>query len=229
MTTLFISGIDTDVGKTVACGALANTLLDKGLKVFTQKWVETGVVESNKMVSADLAEHQRIANMQFNTAEYSLHAPYLFKFPASPHLSASLENCEIDSRLLAKQTRKLELQCQHLLIEGAGGLCVPLNDKTLAIDLVEQLKLPIVLVTSSKLGSINHTILSLDYCRQRDLDIRGIIYNHFPNNSKEISRDSRTVLQRRIKAKDPGVDWIDMEVDATKLLLTDDVIAKLLR
>ena len=229
MTTLFISGIDTDVGKTVACGALANTLLGKGSKVFTQKWVETGVVESNKMVSADLSEHQRIANMQFNTADYSLHAPYLFKFPASPHLSASLESCEIDSDLLAKQTRKLESQCQHLLIEGAGGLCVPLNDKILIIDLVEQLKLPIVLVTSGKLGSINHTILSLDYCRQRDLDIRGIIYNHFPDNSKEISSDSRTVLQRRIKAKNPSVDWIEMEVDATKLVLTNEITARLLR
>lgn len=229
MTTLFISGIDTDVGKTVACGALAKTLLDEGLHVFTQKWVETGVAESENRISADLAEHQRIANKKFNTAEYSLHVPYLFKFPASPHLSADMENARVDCDYLVKQTRELESKCQHLLIEGAGGLCVPLNEETLTVDLVKELEIPIVLVTSGKLGSINHTLLSLDYCQQHDLDVRALIYNHFPSNSPEIVNDSKQVLQRYLNQNFPKGDFIELEVEASDLVLDDEVLTRLLR
>ncbi|MFT6046357.1 MAG: dethiobiotin synthetase [Arenicella sp.] len=181
------------------------------------------------MISADLAEHQRIANAQFNTAEYSLHAPYLFKYPASPHLSASMEDIEIDCDHLEQQTRKLESQCEHLLIEGAGGLCVPLNDSTLMTDLVAKLGLPIVLVTSSKLGSINHTILSLDYCVQRDLDVRAIIYNEFLNKSQAIFKDSRKVLKRHAKKLVPNAEWFDLKIDASNFLMSDELTSKLLR
>ena len=229
MTTLFISGIDTEVGKSVACGALAKTLLAKKLRVFTQKWVETGIMNSDAMVSADLAVHQDIAGVEFNTAEYAQHVPYLFRLPASPHLAAKIEKQKIDCAYLEAQTRKLESQCDHLLIEGAGGLCVPLNEQTLSIDLVAKLSLPIVLVTSGKLGSINHTILSLDYCRQRDLDIRAIIYNFFPGESTEICKDSRKLLQNLVKKMYPETLWLDMQVDATSLNLDDRMTSKLIR
>jgi len=229
MTTLFISGIDTDIGKTIACGCLANTLLLKGYKVFTQKWVETGVAELDEKTSQDLAEHQKIAKTKFNTASYDLHAPYLFKLPASPHLAAKLEGQEIDCSYLIEQTQKLESQCEHLLIEGAGGLCVPLNQEMLTIDLVKKLELPIVLVTSGKLGSINHTILSLEYCQQRNLEVRAVIYNQFPLDSQKIVMDSRNILLDQAKRKFPNIAWIDMMVDATSLKLNDEVMSVLLK
>jgi len=120
MTTLFISGIDTDVGK------------------------------SKKD-----------------------HSPYTFLLPASPHLSGAIKS--------------LESQCDHLLVEGAGGLCVPFNKQDMLVDLVVAQNLPVVLVTSAKLGSINHTILSLELCRQRNIDVRALVYNHFPKHQADVA------------------------------------------
>ena len=229
MTTLFISGIDTDIGKTIACGCLANTLLSKGHNVFTQKWVETGVPESDVRISQDLAAHQRISNARFNTENYELHAPYLFKVAASPHLAAKLEDQEIDCSYLVEQTRKLESQCEHLLIEGAGGLCVPLTHDKLTVDLIEELELPIILVTSGKLVSINHSILSLEYCQQRNLEVRAIIYNEFPNINPKILEDSRDILTKHAKTRYPNIAWIDMSVNATILALNHEVESALLK
>jgi dethiobiotin synthetase len=229
MTTLFITGIDTNIGKTIACGALANTLLKKQFRTFTQKWVETGVSNIGAKISADLAEHQCIANSNFNTAKNSEHAPYLFQLPASPHLAAKMEKTEIDCAYLIRQTQKLEEKCQHLLIEGAGGLCVPLNSSTLTIDLAATLNLPIVLVTSGKLGSINHTILSLDYCTQRNLDLRAVVYNAYPNSSDVITKDTRMLLKHRVAHLHPKTIWLDMEIGATDLALDDIQTARLLR
>ena len=132
-------------------------------------------------------------------------------------------------RLLSTTNAKLEEKCQHLLIEGAGVLCVPLNSSTLTIDLAATLNLPIVLVTSGKLGSINHTILSLDYCTQRNLDLRAVIYNAYPNSSDVITKDTRMLLNHRVAHQHPKTIWLDMEIGATDLALDDIQTARLLR
>lgn len=225
MTTLFLTGIDTDIGKSIACGALANTLLDSGHKIFTQKWVETGT----KSGSQDLVTHQAIAQNNFNTKGNDLHSPYCFKYPASPHLSAKLENSEIDSAFLIKQTQELETQCDHLIIEGAGGLYVPLNQDTLMIDLVAKLNLSILLVTSARLGSINHTLLSLEVCRHRNINVRAVIYNHFPSQDAIIFSETRNYLQQYIKSNNIDALWIELAVDSAQLHLTDKQINDLLR
>jgi len=175
MTTLFITGIDTNIGKSIACGALAKCLLEQNYNVFTQKWIETGC----DTISEDLQVHQAVAKKKFNNSNIEKHSPYRFSFPASPHLSAQLEGKKIDDRYLISQTKKLSNECDHLLIEGAGGLCVPISNEVLLIDLIEELKTPIVLVTSGRLGSINHTILSLELCWQRN-----IICKNFYNVTK---------------------------------------------
>lgn len=227
MTTLFISGIDTDVGKSVACGLLAKALIDAGHKVFTQKWVETGVETASLMKSADLATHEKIVGHKFNTQEPSLHAPYLFKVPASPHLAACLEGVEIAPAHLKLQTQSLQESCEHLLIEGAGGLCVPLNDESLVIDLVGAMCLPVILVTSGKLGSLNHTILSLNYCQQRNIEVRAVIYNFHPESDRRISQDSRLVLRSHAQDIYPNTLWIDMRVGMEKFTLEPEDLAKI--
>ncbi len=224
MTTIFITGIDTDVGKSVACGALANSLLQSGHHVFTQKWVETGC----DMVSQDLETHAEIAQTQFNTSAQDLHSPYRFEYPASPHLSAELANSEIDTDYLVAQTKELETQCQHLLIEGAGGLCVPLNKSTLLIDLIKQLSLSIILVTSSKLGSINHTILSLKTCQQYNIDVKALIYNHFPRKDDIIFNDSRETLQAYLRTNNQSTLWLELEQNSKQIALSNRQIEQLL-
>jgi len=225
MTTLFISGIDTDVGKSVACAALANTLLTKHYHLFTQKWVETGVRNG---VSADITTHQQLAAKPFNTAQSDQHTPYLFTFPASPHLAAELEQSVIDPEFLKKQTRALESQCDHVLIEGAGGLYVPLNRQVFIIDMVATMNLPVVLVTCGKLGSINHTLLSVEACKQRNIEIRAIIYNHYPVEPSVIVEDTRQLLKQQLEAQLPETLWLELCVNVNDLALSEQQICQLL-
>ncbi|MDB4512282.1 dethiobiotin synthase [Arenicella sp.] len=223
MTTLFLSGIDTDIGKSVACGALASSLLDSGFQLSTQKWVETGTLSG----SQDLLTHQKIAKKKFNTSASELHLPYRFDYPASPHLSARLENHQINPDYLVEQTRQLEADSEHVIIEGSGGLCVPLNHTTMMIDLVAQLNLPILLVTSARLGSINHTILSLEACQQRDIEVRAVIYNHFPRQEEIIFCETRDYLKNYLDKKQ--TIWLELSTHADQIDLSDSQIKHLLR
>lgn len=224
MTTLFITGIDTDIGKSIACGALTSTLLTQGHHVFTQKWIETGCDN----VSEDLLTHQKIAKKVFNTSQKDLHSPYRFSYPASPHLAAELEKISIDCDYLVKQTKQLEAECDHLIIEGAGGLCVPLNQSMLTVDLITQEKIPVVLVTSGRLGSINHTVLSLELCRQREIEVRALVYNHFPVQEDPIFSDTRKYLKNYLIMHNMEALWLEMPANAEHLDLSTEQINQLL-
>lgn len=225
MTTLFITGIDTDIGKSIACGALAKKLIEAGHHLFTQKLVETGCINAQ---SADLATHKNIVGKTFNTGEFDQHCPYTFSFAASPHLAAEREGKTIDSSYLAKQIQALENQCDHLLVEGAGGLNVPLNRQSNIIDFIADNNLPIVLVTSAKLGSINHTLLSLQACLQRDIEVRAIIYNHHGQDEVAIVADTREVLQAYIKTLEVEPIWLELEKNNFDISITEDNTGALL-
>ncbi|MBX2849750.1 MAG: dethiobiotin synthase [Acidiferrobacterales bacterium] len=224
MTTLFITGIDTEIGKSVACGALANTLLQKGYNLFTQKWVETGCENE----SLDLKTHQDLANKNFNLGAKEAHAPYLFEYPASPHLSAELAGSKIEINYLIEQTRRLESGCDHLIIEGAGGLCVPLTNNTLTIDLIARLSIPVVLVTSARLGSINHTILSLKICQEKSIEIRALIYNHFPKQDQRIVANTRDTLQKYLFDNNCCDLWLELPENGKAISLSETQITQLL-
>ena len=206
MTTLFITGIDTDIGKTVACGILAKTMIEKGLSVYTQKLVETGCSQG---VSHDLRVHAEIVGKEFNTANPDLHCPYRFISPASPHLAAARDGQFVDPHFLAKQMSDLAMQADHLLVEGAGGLCVPLNNEMMIVDFVVDQQLPVVLVTSTRLGSINHTLLSLALCLSKGIDVRAIIYNHYPIIEDWLVKDTKSVLQDKLTHSYPDALWLD--------------------
>jgi len=225
MTMLFITGIDTDIGKSVACGALAKALIKADHHIFTQKLIETGCINSQ---SKDLATHQNIVGKAFNTAKPEQHCPYTFTYPASPHLAAQREGRTIDCEYLTQQILALQSQCEHLLVEGAGGLCVPLNQETQIIDFIAKNKLPTVLVTSAKLGSINHTLLSLAACQQRHIDVRAIIYNHYGQNEEAITKDTREILKTYLNKLENKPSWLELEIDSHDIVITQEQIKKLL-
>ena len=224
MTILFISGIDTNIGKSVACGALANSLIQQGLTTCTQKWIETGCENE----SQDLLTHQSMVESQINQHDISLHAPYCFKFPASPHLAASLEKQKIEASYLLQQTQQLSEKCDHLLIEGAGGLCVPIDANILLIDLLAQMQLPVLLVTSGRLGSINQTLLSLALCEQRKVEVRAIIYNQYPTEDATIVADTREWLQNYLRQKNLSILWLELEQQATSIAINQEQLQLLL-
>jgi len=205
--TIFVSGIDTDTGKTIATGLIALYFKKLGYKVITQKIVQTGC---NK-ISEDIIKHREIMDEKLNDFDLqSITCPYIFNFPASPHLSSKLENKEINPNKILKATKELEKHFDYVIIEGIGGLCVPLNKNIILIDYIVANKYPLILVTSGKLGSINHTLLSLEAIKKRKIKLKAIIYNNYFSSDEIINSDSKSFLKKLIKKDFPDSQFIEI-------------------
>jgi dethiobiotin synthetase len=194
--TIFIAGIDTGVGKTVACGMLARYLLEQGESVITQKLVQTGARGAR---SPDIALHRRLMGVRPTPEDRAgLTCPYVFRYPASPHLAAALEGRRIGESRITTATRRLASVYDRVLIEGVGGVDVPLRNGFTCLDYLASMKYPVVVVSSSRLGSINHTLLTLRALNSRRLRVTGIVYNRRWNENKVIAGDTRNVLLRAL-------------------------------
>lgn len=167
MKRLFVTGIGTDVGKTVVAA-----ILTEALEADYWKPVQSGSLE---YTDTDTVKHL-ITNSQtkFHPEAYRL------QLPASPHRAAASENIWIDPANI-----KLPLTSRPLVIEGAGGLMVPLNDRFLIIDLLTQLECEVVLVSKNYLGSINHTLMSIECLQRRGIPIAGLVFNGEPTPTSE--------------------------------------------
>ncbi|MFU8927400.1 dethiobiotin synthase [Acinetobacter puyangensis] len=201
----FISGIDTDIGKTVSTGILAKQLLDQGVNVITQKLIQTG----NQGFSEDIARHRQI--MQIDTLpedQQGLTAPQIFAYPASPHLATRLEQKQLDLKAIEQATQQLAARYDVVLLEGAGGLMVPLAEDLLTIDYIAQQRYPVILVTSGRLGSINHTLLSLAALKQYDITLYALAFNAFHDaKDRVIAGDTRQYLKNYLAEHFPEALW----------------------
>ncbi|MFA6814916.1 MAG: dethiobiotin synthase [Lentisphaeria bacterium] len=189
----FISGIDTDVGKTIATGMLARYLLQQKKRVITVKMVQTG----NVGFSEDLDLHRKImGGISFPEDKEGWTAPQIFSFPASPHFAAKLDHREVEPDKIIHAVKLLSERYDIVLVEGAGGLMVPLTEDYLTIDFAAAQKWPMFLVTSGKLGSLNHTILSIEAATNRKMKIVGTIYNYCPTADPQIDADTERMTVR---------------------------------
>ena len=181
--TIFISGIGTNVGKSYATGWLANQLAAKGEKVITLKMIQTG----DDGYSEDIDIHRQVMNLPMLPVDLDFTtAPIIMTYPASPHLAARIDGVDIDLSKIERSQKKLYQDYDTILMEGAGGLMVPITESLLTIDYVADRRLPLALVTNGQLGSINHTLLSLEAIRSRNIDLRYVIYNTFFDDDKTI-------------------------------------------
>lgn len=186
-----ITGIDTDCGKTVFTAHLAKSLLAENQSVSTFKMVQTGC----ENFSDDILLHRKICGISLTKEDKEgLSCPYLFKTPCSPHLAAQIENCVIDPAHISKTISKMNSVYETLLIEGAGGLMVPLRENYTIIDFAKEFNLPVLLVTSGKLGSINHTLLSLEALDRRGIELIAIVYNEIPKVRGEIASETKRIF-----------------------------------
>lgn len=206
----FISGIDTGIGKTYTTGYLAKLWNEQGKKTITQKLIQTGNVD----ISEDIEQHREIMGMGwFPEDESKLTMPEIFTYPASPHLATKLDGREIDFQKIENATTQLAEKYEIVLLEGAGGLMVPLTTDLLTIDYVATKKLPVILVTSGRLGSINHTILSLEALKSRGLKLYALAYNLKDQSQDElISKDTADYLKSYLAKHFPHSQWIDIPV-----------------
>lgn len=187
-----VSGIDTDIGKTIATGLIAKSFLENGINTITQKFVQTGC----NGLSEDIEVHRQLMGQELLDIDKSgVTCPYVFKKPCSPHLAAKLEDKKIDCDVIRETTRQLLTSYDIVLLEGAGGLSVPITINYTFIDYIEEEKIPLVLVTSSRLGSINHTLNSLEIAKSRNIRVIGLIYNLQESSDQKIVADSREIFE----------------------------------
>lgn len=163
---LFITGISTDVGKTIA-----SAIITEALEADYWKPIQAGDLENSD---------SHTVKTLLSNGKTKIHPnSYAFKTPASPHLAAALENVRIDFKNIQPLTTK-----NHLVIEGAGGIFVPLNDNETIIDLIQP-DYKVIVVSKHYLGSINHTLLTIEALQNRNIKVSGLIFNGDENTSTE--------------------------------------------
>jgi len=191
----FVSGIDTGVGKTIATGLMARYLLSSGVDAITVKMVQTGC----DGFSEDLEAHRRMCGIGRIPEDVGgLTAPQIFKFPSSPSFAARLEGRKVDLGRIASSVEECRRRRDVVLVEGAGGLLVPLSDETLAADLAAAQGWLLILVTCGRLGSVNHTLLSLEAARSRGMEVAGVVYNWCNDADPDIDADTECEIRRRL-------------------------------
>ncbi|MDY6843758.1 MAG: dethiobiotin synthase [Thermodesulfobacteriota bacterium] len=164
---IFITATDTEVGKTIISAAIAIGLQTKGFTVGVMKPISTG--RRN--------DAQFLKNATHNHDPLDLINPLHFEHPLSPHLAAEREARDIEVALIIDSAKDLISRYDYLIIEGVGGILVPINKDFLVADLITELGFPIVIVARIGLGTINHTLLTVEAARKRNMNILGIVYN----------------------------------------------------
>jgi len=169
---LFITATNTNVGKTYTTLKLIDYFQSKGLKVGVLKPIETGVIDvaedAIKLFNAAIKNHPALESLGIDYI-----VPYKFTLPAAPFVARV--DVKISKSLILKHFEEIEKISDIVLVEGAGGLMVPIEKDFYMIDLMEYLKLKVILVTSSKLGSINDTLLSMNALNDRDIDFDWLV------------------------------------------------------
>jgi len=164
---IFITGIGTGIGKTIV-----SAIVTEALQADYWKPIQAGLQEDT--------DSQTVYKLITNSVTKIHPEAFRLNMPASPHAAAKAENKEIHIKDI-----RIPATANNLVIEGAGGLMVPLNDKELMIDFIKETNAPVILVVKHYLGSINHTLLSVEALKQRKINVAGIIYNGEPNASSE--------------------------------------------
>lgn len=203
----FVSGIDTDAGKTYVTGYIASRLMAQGRSVVTQKFIQTGNVD----FSEDIEVHRRImgTGMLPEDLDHTT-APVIFTYPASAQLAARMDGKEIDLEVIDRATARLSERYDTVLVEGAGGLMVPITDEITTIDYVASRRLPVILVTNGVLGSINHTLLSLEALKHRGIELAAVVYNRHFDTDAIIADDTRGYIRRYLSRHFPSAGYYEV-------------------
>ena len=193
---VFVSGIDTGVGKTFATGEMARSAIASGRNAITVKMVQTG----NTGRSEDIEAHRRIMGMPWQPEDAAgLTAPQIFSFPASAHLAARLEGRKVCLGRIGKAVDECAKSRDLVLVESAGGLFVPLTASVFTIDYLVDRGWPLVLVTNGRLGSINHTLMSIDAARTRGIELLAVVYDWSPGVDPEIDKDTPMAIRAYLR------------------------------
>ncbi|MES2260597.1 MAG: dethiobiotin synthase [Pseudomonadota bacterium] len=171
----FVTGTDTEIGKTLASSAMLHALVQSGVRACGMKPVAAGAVPRDGALHNDDAD-QLIAAGNVSMLP-SLTTPYMLKEPAAPHIAAAIEGIVIDAVPILAAYLEIAAATDAVVVEGVGGFRVPLNDSFDTADLAQQLALPVVLVVGLRLGCISHALLTVEAIEARGLTLAGWIAN----------------------------------------------------
>ncbi|MBF0343165.1 MAG: dethiobiotin synthase [Nitrospirae bacterium] len=171
----FITGTDTGVGKTIITAIVALALQERGLRTTVIKPIETGCMLSGQgLVPPDGLFLKNILNLDDDIDRIT---PVRYALPLAPLVAAKLENREVDLQRLRRCFAELNTY-EAVVVEGIGGLMVPITEDYFVYDMIKELGLPVILVAAAGLGSINHTLLSIDFMKSHNISTAGLIINH---------------------------------------------------
>lgn len=194
---LFVTGTDTGVGKTLVACALLHAHAKRGLRVAGMKPVAAGAEFKNGvLINDDVEQLIAASNVEAPRAWVN---PYCFALPIAPHIAAEIEKKDIDIKHLCECHSSLAALAEVVVVEGAGGFCVPLGDSATSADLAWQLALPVVLVVGMRLGCLNHALLSAEAIRTRGLTLAGWVANHI-DRDMAYADENVAALRARLNA-----------------------------
>ena len=211
---VFITGTDTDVGKTVAAAAMLAALRRAGLDAVPMKPVQTGGVHRDgRWTSPDLDFCLRMCDLLVAEDEYESMAPYIFEPACSPHLAVAKSGRSISFERITDAFDNLSAAHDCVVVEGAGGLIVPIDEQKTMLDLMVRLGLPVILVSRPALGTLNHSLLSLRELRRAGLEVAGVVFcESEPTTWSDIENDNWHTIERlgqvRILGRVPFIDGL---------------------
>lgn len=206
---LFVTGTDTGVGKTRVAVALIHALRAQGLRVAAMKPVSAG--SEPGQLNEDVVALMQAANVQSDVTDVN---PYAFAEPIAPHIAAQQAGVTIELSVIAEAYARLAAQSDIVVVEGAGGWRVPLNDHADMADLAQRLGLPVVMVVGVRLGCISHAVLTADAIRGRQLPWAGWVGNHIDPEMAQQTANLQALRERlpgpclgiKVFSKEPA-DW----------------------
>lgn len=183
---LFVTGTGTDVGKTYVTGLIVKSLREAGYAAGYYKAALSGadVDEDGRLLPGDLQHVVKVAGLAAAEADVS----YIYRASISPHLAAKMEGNPLSMKKVGRDYQRTKEACDYLTVEGSGGIVCPLRwdeEKVLLEDVVRVLHLPVLLVADAGLGTINATVLSVEYMRAREMRIKGIFLNNWKGGRME--------------------------------------------
>ncbi|MGQ9921172.1 MAG: dethiobiotin synthase [Desulfobacca sp.] len=218
---VLVTGTDTDVGKTVIAAGLTATLRAIGVKAVYFKAVQSGCPEADgRLLATDARLAQTIAGLD---EPLHLLTPVTLQLPLAPAVAAAQAGVMVDLEVIAQAYRELAGRYDFLVVEGAGGLYVPLVDTTfLVLDLARWLNLPVLVVARPGLGTINHTVMTVKSLLQAGLAVVGIVLNQYPDHPNLAARTNPEIIEaisgRPILAKVPVIADLTGEAGRAALL-----------
>jgi dethiobiotin synthetase len=223
---IFVTGTGTEVGKTVVATVIARTLANEGHKVTVFKPAVTGLDETatdglkgggtdDFSAHRPLADHELLRMGAGSRQTDEQIAPYRYGPPASPHLAAKMAGEEIEAERLLEAARAAAAGADVLVCEGVGGLLVPLSSAYLVRDLAVDLGLPLAIAASPGLGTINHTLLTIEAARAARLEIAAVVLTPWPEQPTEIEQSNRETIAALGEVEISTLPQIDLSAPST--------------